>query len=285
MKTKALISFTVTAKLICTFVFAYADRWFSHAASHLLIYVTCIFGPVKNLERVYVSFFFFFFSKETKCTMKFGIFLPPQAEDTKCPVLYWLSGMSSLHKHALAIHSNFFSSVKIDNFLLENFDIFSFCVQNIDCRLHFRTTLQTLAITAKLISAFVFDTRIVHVQFIFFLNPKFPVYSQLCDYTGQFLAHLSRRLIGELIVYPCSGVRPSVRRPSSSTISKIFFSETAGPIALILHIHHLQVGGKNNCVFCFDWIRTLVAMATYASHRLIMEKVIIACFCCLVGDI
>ena len=66
-------------------------------------------------------------------------------------------------------------------------------------------------------------------------------------------------------------VRPSVRRPSS-TISKIFFSETAGPIVLILHIHYLQVGGNNNCVFCFDPIRTLVAMATYASHRLIMEK-------------
>ena len=80
-----------------------------------------------------------------------------------------------------------------------------------------------------------------------------------------FLAHLSQRLIGELIVYPCSGVRPS------STISKIV-SETAGPIVLILIIHHLQVGGKNNCVFCFDRIRTLVAMATYASHRLIMEK-------------
>ena len=47
------------------------------------------------------------------------------------------------------------------------------------------------------------------------------------------LAHLSQRLIRELIVYPCSGVRPSVRRPSSFTISKIFFSETAGPIVLI----------------------------------------------------
>ena len=60
------------------------------------------------------------------------------------------------------------------------------------------------------------------------------------------LAHLSRRLIGELIVYPCSGVRPL-----SSTNSKIFLSETAGPIVLILHIRHLQVGGKNNCVFLF----------------------------------
>ena len=29
-KTKALISFAVTAKLICVFVFAYADCWFSH---------------------------------------------------------------------------------------------------------------------------------------------------------------------------------------------------------------------------------------------------------------
>ena len=73
-------------------------------------------------------------------------------------------------------------------------------------------------------------------------------------FVAWFLAHLSRRLIGELIVYPCSVVRPSSVRPSSvrrpsSTISKIFFSETAGPIVLILHIHHLQVGGKNNCVF------------------------------------
>ena len=31
------------------------------------------------------------------------------------------------------------------------------------------------------------------------------------------LAHLSRRLVGELIVYPCSGVRPSVRRPQFQT--------------------------------------------------------------------
>ena len=30
------ISFAVTAKLICTFVFAYADCWFSHAAAHIV---------------------------------------------------------------------------------------------------------------------------------------------------------------------------------------------------------------------------------------------------------
>ena len=33
-KTKALISCAVTAHLICVFVFAYADCWFSNAAAH-----------------------------------------------------------------------------------------------------------------------------------------------------------------------------------------------------------------------------------------------------------
>ena len=36
-KTNALISFTVTAKLICVFVFAYAKCWFSHDAVHLFL--------------------------------------------------------------------------------------------------------------------------------------------------------------------------------------------------------------------------------------------------------
>ena len=34
-KLKVLISFAVTAKLICAFVFAYADCWFSHAVVQL----------------------------------------------------------------------------------------------------------------------------------------------------------------------------------------------------------------------------------------------------------
>ena len=34
-KTKALISCAVTAQLICAFVFAYANFWFSHAAAHI----------------------------------------------------------------------------------------------------------------------------------------------------------------------------------------------------------------------------------------------------------
>ena len=34
-KTKALISLAVTMKLICVFVFTYADHWFSHGAAHV----------------------------------------------------------------------------------------------------------------------------------------------------------------------------------------------------------------------------------------------------------
>ena len=35
-KTRMLISSAVTAKLICVFVFAYANCWFSHAVAQML---------------------------------------------------------------------------------------------------------------------------------------------------------------------------------------------------------------------------------------------------------
>ena len=56
------------------------------------------------------------------------------------------------------------------------------------------------------------------------------------------------------------------------TFSQIFFSETAWPIKAKFYVEHPWVGGTKVCVFYLDRIRTLVAMATYASHRLIMEK-------------
>ena len=34
-----MISFAVTAKLICAFVFAYVDCWFFHAASQFILYL------------------------------------------------------------------------------------------------------------------------------------------------------------------------------------------------------------------------------------------------------
>jgi len=33
-------------------------------------------------------------SSTVNCTMKFAVYLPPQAEHGKCPVLYWLSGLT-----------------------------------------------------------------------------------------------------------------------------------------------------------------------------------------------
>ena len=55
---------------------------------------------------------------------------------------------------------------------------------------------------------------------------------------------------------------------------KIFFSETVSFMKLILCIHVPGISlYKKNVVFCSSQIRTLVAMATFSFHRLIMGKV------------
>ena len=52
---KALISFTVTAKLICAFVFAYANCWFSHAAADIF----CIhYSRLMPMYGTFLSFKF-----------------------------------------------------------------------------------------------------------------------------------------------------------------------------------------------------------------------------------
>ena len=84
----------------------------------------------------------------------------------------------------------------------------------------------------------------------------------------ELLAHLSRRLVGELIVYPWSGIRPS------STISNMNISATSGPIATKFYLKHHCVGGKAALGSGPDRIRTLVSMATESSHRVIMEKTV-----------
>ena len=88
----------------------------------------------------------------------------------------------------------------------------------------------------------------VKYQFSRILNFFFILWFNLVDTIGFFdvvdidkllvlLAHLSRRLIGELIVY--KGIRrPSVRRPSvrPSTFSNDISSEAEKPILFIFHI-------------------------------------------------
>ena len=115
-----------------------------------------------------------------------------------------------------------------------------------------------------------------------------PLGSLLLSSESILLAHLSRRLVGELIVYTWSGVRPSSvvvrRRPSSSssTISNMNISATSGPIATKFYLKHHWVGGKAALGFGPDRIRTLVSMATESSHRVIMEKTVsplfLSCF-------
>ena len=66
-----------------------------------------------------------------------------------------------------------------------------------------------------------------------------------------FLAHLSRRLTGELIGYPwirrpsSSSVRPSVR---PSTISNVFSYETARPIKAKFYVKPPWEGGTKVCI-------------------------------------
>ena len=50
-KTKALISFAVTAKLICVFVFAYAKIRFSHVAAHIWCSFVPNFSTQQSLKR------------------------------------------------------------------------------------------------------------------------------------------------------------------------------------------------------------------------------------------
>ena len=64
-------------------------------------------------------------------------------------------------------------------------------------------------------------------------------------------------------------------------------------VAMATYCFHRLIMGKleidislyKSCVFYAGRIRTLVAMAIYSSHRLLMGKLEIDRFCCLAGDI
>ena len=89
-------------------------------------------------------------------------------------------------------------------------------------------------------------------------------------FNNLFLAHLSQRLKGELIVYPCSGVHHRCR--SHSPFSNLNISEASRPIAIKFYLKHYWGGGKAAWGFGADQFRTLVSMATDSSHRVIMGK-------------
>ena len=94
-----------------------------------------------------------------------------------------------------------------------------------------------------------------------------------------FLAHLSWRLIGQLIVYK------GIRRPSVNIFKRHLLWSREADSFHISHIAYIGRGNEKMCFFYSNRIRTLVAMATYSSHRLIMGKEEIDIFFCLIGDI
>ena len=90
----------------------------------------------------------------------------------------------------------------------------------------------------------------------FMTNRSLPFVSLLIYFMFlyKFLAHLSQRLIGELIVYPWSSVRPSVVRSQCSNIS-----ETAGPIKAKFYVEPPWVGGS---IFCSRHLGRMTKVAT-----------------------
>ena len=68
---------------------------------------------------------------------------------------------------------------------------------------------------------------------------------------------------GELIVYPCSVVRPSVRHPP---FSKIFSSEIAWPIKAKFYMKHLWEGGTNVYINNPGHMTKMAAMPIYGKN-------------------
>ena len=82
----------------------------------------------------------------------------------------------------------------------------------------------------------------------------------------RFLAHLSRRLIGELIVYPWSGVRRRTSSVVHSQCSNIFFSETAWPIKAKFYVEPPWVGGTKVCSRHLGHMTKMAATPIYGKN-------------------
>ena len=90
------------------------------------------------------------------------------------------------------------------------------------------------------------------------------VYSLIGVKTLLLLAQLSRRLIGELIVYPCSGVsRRRCRRPP---FSNVFSSETAWPIKAKFYVEPPWEGGTKVYINGPGHMTKMAAMPIYGKN-------------------
>ena len=76
--------------------------------------------------------------------------------------------------------------------------------------------------------------------------------------SSYFLAHLSQRLIGELIVYPCSGVRPS----SSYERRQQFQTSSLKPLARTKPNFYVEPPWVGGAKFCSRHLGHINKMAT-----------------------
>ena len=104
---------------------------------------------------------------------------------------------------------------------------------------------------------------------------RFIANSSSCTTTelSKLLAHLSRRLIGELIVYPCSGVRRRRRRRRRlrcccccPPFSNVFSSETAWPIKAKFYVVPPWEGGTKVCINGPGHMTKMAAMPIYGKN-------------------
>ena len=79
----------------------------------------------------------------------------------------------------------------------------------------------------------------------------------------SLLAHLSQRLIGELIVYPCSGIRRHFCRPP---FSNIFSSETTLPIKAKFYVEPPWEGGMKVYINGQGHMTKMAAMPIYGKN-------------------
>ena len=79
-----------------------------------------------------------------------------------------------------------------------------------------------------------------------------------------FLSHLGRRLIGELIVYPCSGVRRCRRR--CPPFLNVFSSETAWPIKVKFYVEPPCEGGTKVYINGPGHMTKMAAMPIYGKN-------------------
>ena len=93
--------------------------------------------------------------------------------------------------------------------------------------------------------------------------------TKVLRFTFAFLAHLSRRLIGELIGYPCSGVRRRRcrrRRRCCPPFSNVFSSETAWPIKAKFYVEPPWIGGTKVYINGPGHMTKMAAMPIYGKN-------------------